>query len=313
MEYQPQDNYNGNYYPEGEQYEYEETTDSTVKGLKIVVAALIIVLIVVGFLFWNRVRMDNRDAEMMKVEMDTLRSQLGTVQEDLNEMSFTNDSLNKDLLVQRGKADSLMEALTKEKRYRYSVVKKYEKELGTLRAAMKGFVRQIDSLNRVNQKLTGENISYRKQLANYKTRVESAEETASELQTKVNRGSVVKARAITMKQLNKRNKPANNAKSTRTLEVSFVLAANELANPGQRSVYVSIVDPNGAIISSSNKTIQIDSKTVPYTDSRDVDYTGSDLPVSVYCHGESFDAGKYTIMVYMDGFMIGSTDIIIKK
>lgn len=312
MDYQPQDNYgnNGNYYQEDE---YEETSDSTVKGLKIVVAALIIVLIVVGFLFWNRVRLDNKDADAMRIEMDTLKSQLGVVREDLGEMSFTNDSLNKDLEVQKGKADSLIQALAKEKSYRYSVVKKYERELGTLRAAMQGFVRQIDSLNRINQKLTGENISYRKQIASLKTKTEAAVETAAEYKTKIDRGSIIRARNISLKQLDKRNKTTNRAKATRTLEVSFVLAANDIANPGQRTVYVSVVNPSGAVISTSSHTIQIDSRTIPYTDSREVDYTGEDLPVSVFCHGENFQTGKYTVAVYMDGNMIGTAGIIINK
>jgi len=311
MEYQPQNDYDNNYYPE--QDGYGDGQDNTVKGLKIAIAILIAVLLVLAFLFWNRVRLDQRDADMMKIEMDSLASQLGVVQEDLNSMTFANDSLNNDLLIQRGRADSLMAALKKERNYRYSVVKSYEKELGTLRAAMQGFVRQIDSLNTVNKKLTGENIQYRKTIANYKTRVESAEETASELQSKVNRASIVRARDIKMKMLNRHNRPASVVKNAKTLEVNFVLSANDLVNPGLRTVYVSVVNPSGAVISSSGKTVEIESQATPYTDSRDVDYTGEDLNVSVYCHGESFTKGLYHVLIYMDGTSIGSAQIAIEK
>lgn len=315
MEYNPQydqqNDYEDNYYQNHD--EYGDGQDNTVKGLKIAIGILIAVLVVLAFLFWNRVRLDNRDAELMRIQMDTLESQLGSVRLDLDQMTSDNDSLNRDLALQRDKADSLLGALKKEKNYRYSIVKKYEKELGTLRETMKGFVRQIDSLNMVNKKLSGENIKLRRENASYRTRVESAEETASELQTKVTRASLIRARNISMSLLNKRDKPVTVVRNAKKLKVTFTLSANELAQPGQRTVYVSIVNPNGAVISSSGQSVMIESKAMPYTASRDVDYNLEDITVSVFYEGTGFTTGQYTILIYMDGTTVGTSNVYIQK
>ena len=86
---------------------------------------------------------------------------------------------------ERGRADSLMNQLRKERRWSLAKIKQYEKEVGTLRTVMRGYLHQIDSLNSLNQKLITENISYRKEISSATLRAEMAEEKAAELDNKV--------------------------------------------------------------------------------------------------------------------------------
>lgn len=59
---------------------------------------------------------------------------------------------------------------------------------------MRGYLRQIDSLNTLNKNLIKENVSYRKEISSANLRAEVAEEKASELDTKVRQGAVIRAR-----------------------------------------------------------------------------------------------------------------------
>ena len=43
-----------------------------------------------------------------------------------------------------------------------------------------------------------------------------------------------------------------------------------------------------------------------------VDYQGDDLPVSIYYDITGLYAGQYTVMVYVDGQMVGQSDVILK-
>ncbi|MEG0033194.1 MAG: hypothetical protein RR689_02695, partial [Mucinivorans sp.] len=193
-------------------------------------------------------------------------------------------------------------------------IKRYERELGTLRSTLRGFVRTIDSLNQLNQRLVGENVAFRREISNLRTTTEAAKETASELNNKIKRGSVIRARDITLRAVNRRNKDVTKARQTDRLITSFVLAANDLATPGVRTVYVRIISPDGYdMAESQNSMFEFEGTRIPYSASRDnIDYQCEDLPVSVLYNGTGLTSGQYTVMVYMDGMLIGSNVIILK-
>lgn len=306
MEYQDPELNN---YDQNDQYR----ADSATKGLKIAIAVLLVVLCAVGFLYWRSVQEAIESNKLAQIELDTLQSKLGVIQGDLDLLKFDNDTLNQHLTTERYKADSLMQKLKKERSYNYATVKKYERELGTLRATMQGFVRQIDSLDRLNKKLVGENLQYRKELSTYRLRTEAAEETATELNTKIQRGAIIRARDITLTALNQRDKAVTKAKQARKLVASFILAGNELGKPGERRVYASIVSPDGIVLQESqSSTMNFEGQNVPYSNSREVDYQNEDLPVSITYNGSDIAPGSYSVLVYMDGHMIGTNAVILR-
>lgn len=305
MDYNETD-YDYNDYPQQEQ-------SGSVKGLKIAIVILIVILAAISFQYWRQVQDLRGSEEELLIEKDTLTNRLTALMGEMGNLRIDNDTMNVALAGQRHMADSLMQALKKEKSMSYRRLKQYERELGTLRTAMQGFVRQIDSLNQLNQKLVGENMKFRKEMAGLKTRTEAAEETASEQANKLKRASVIKARDISLVALNKRDKPVSKAKQAEKLVASCVLSANEVSIPGERPVYVRIITPDGDMIGGQgNGTFTVDGETKSYSAMRNIDYQGDDIPVSVFVDTEGLYAGKYTVMVYIDGFLIGMNDIILK-
>lgn len=297
-------------------YDYgqpEGPSQNAVKGLKIAIVILVIILGAVCFRYWQQVQeLKGNEADLI-IERDTIKSNLESLMGEYSTLKFDNDTLNQNLAIERQKADSLINKLKKERSLSLSKLRKYEREISTLRSTMKGFVRQIDSLNRLNQKLVGENIQYRKEISTYKTRTALAEETASELNQKIQRGAVIRARDIVLSALRKNNKEASKAKQAERLVVSLVLSANELAQPAERTVYIRIISPDGYdLVENQNDMFKFEGQMIPFSASRRVDYQGEDLSVSVYYNGGGLIPGKYTVMVYMDGYMIGTNEIILK-
>lgn len=288
-------------------------SNNSAKGLKIAIVILIVILAALSISYWRQVQeLKGSEADLV-IERDTIANRLTALMGEYSTMKFDNDTLNQHLDEQRHKADSLVLRLKKERSLSYAKLKQYERELGTLRVTMQGFVRQIDSLNRLNHKLAGENIQFRKEISTYRTRTEMAEETATELNNKVLRGAVVRARDISLRAMRKNNKEATKARQAERLVVNLVLSANELAKPAERTVYVRIVSPDGYdLVESQNTMFKFEGQMIPYTASRKVDYQGEDLSVSVYYNGGGLIPGKYTVLVYMDGYMVGSNEIILK-
>ena len=207
----------------------------------------------------------------------------------------------------------MVEQLKNERRLNYNKIRAYQKEVGTLRTIMQGYVRQIDSLNNVNKKLTKENISYKKEISTAQLRAEMAEERAAELNDKVRVGSVVRARSIGMVALNSKSKEVTRVKNAARLRVDFVLGGNELAEPGQRTIYACITSPEGYVLSGPDAaTFTFETEKKVYSASRDVDYQNDDLEVKIFFNGSGFTAGTYKVELYSEGKLIGQTEVALR-
>ena len=66
---------------------------------------------------------------------------------ELEELKDKNDTM----MIKYQEAVVMLEQLQKEKTYNYEQLARYKKEVNTLRGVMKGYLRQIDSLNTINK------------------------------------------------------------------------------------------------------------------------------------------------------------------
>lgn len=228
------------------------------------------------------------------------------------------ETLVKELEEYKGKNDTMMqryqeavvmlEQLQKEKTYNYNQLAKYRKEVDMLKGVMKGYLRQIDSLNDINTDLQAKNVEYEKERKNFQERAEKAEEKASEAETKVRIGSVIRTGGVRMVALNSNGKQVKRIKVASRLRVDFELTANELAEPGEKTIYVCITDPDGYALSPAGKMIpfNFEGESLAASAMRKVSYENQSVPVSIFYDGESFEKGTYKVDIYIDGRHCGS-------
>ena len=282
----------------------------SIKGYKIVIVILAVILGALSILYFQQV---NQIKAEFAVERDTLTNRLTNLMSEYDSLQTENDTISKHLEEQRGKADSLLQRLKKERSFSAAKIRQYEKELGTLRTVMRGFVQQIDSLNTLNKKLINENVDYRKQITTEKMRADMAEEKADELSTKIRKGSVIRARDISLLALSNSDKVVTRAARASRLRVDFVLAANELATPGERHVYARITGPDGYVMANTSGAVfEFEGDMLTYSATRQIDYQNQDLAVSLYYNGAGITGGKYRVVIYMDGYQIGSNEVILR-
>lgn len=296
------------YYNQDEQQ--ESTTDKSLKGYKIVIIVLALILGALSFQYFRQV---NELKEEFAIERDTLSNRISALVMDYEGIQSENDTITLSLNLERLKADSLLQELKKERNWNGRKVRAYEQKIFLLRDAMKGYIHTIDSLNTINKDLANQNIKYRKQVTTAKLRADIAEEKSDELATKITIGSVVRARDIRLVPLGKRDKEVTRASRAKRLRVDFVLSSNDLTNPGSRNVYVRITAPDGYLLANeSNEVFDFEGDMLTYSEVRDVDYKNSDLAVNIYYDGTGITSGKYQIAIYMDGHKIGSVESILK-
>ncbi len=287
--------------------------EKSIRGYRVVIIILSVILVALSLLYFSIHRQQVRDNELLQADRDSIQSDLGRLMTDFDNLQVSNDSISANLTLERGRADSLMLRLKKERSWNLAKIKQYEKEVGTLRTIMTGYIRQIDSLNTLNQKLISENVSYRKEISSANLRAEMAEEKSAELENKVKVGAVLRARDIRLSALNARGKEVTRIKNAARLRVDFVLAANELTTPGDKAIYLRIVSPDGYVLTTEQTpSFEFEGEMLTYSALREIDYQNQDLEVGIYFNSTGFTAGTYRLELYAEGRLIGQTQIAMK-
>ena len=287
----------------------QEAVNKSIRGYRIVIILLTVILAGISALYFNINRQQQRDYQLLQIDRDSIQSNLSDLINEYDSLKFSNDTIAAKLI----EANQMMEQLKRERRWNYAKIKEYEKEVGTLRSVMRNYLKQIDSLNNLNKKLVAENVSYRKEISTAKLRADVAEEKASELENRVRQGAVLRARDINMVCLNARDKEVTRVKTATTLRVDFAISSNELAAPGNREVYMVIKSPDGYLLTSeSMPTFEFQGMKMGYTASREVDYQNEDVDVSIYYRGGGFTTGQYNIEIYTDNNLIGSGSVSLR-
>ena len=297
--------YDEQYEDDYDQYEEQQVDNKAVRGYRIVIIILAVILVALSVVYFNMHREQAAEYALLEEDRTKIQGDLDSLIVSFDDLKIQNDSIAASL----EEANQIMEQLKNERRLNYAKIRAYEKEVGTLRTVMQGYIRQIDSLNNINQKLTKENVSYKKQISTEKLRAEMAEERAAELNNKVRAGAVIRARSITLKTLNNKGKEVTRVKMAARLYVDFALSANDLAEPGNRPVYVCITSPEGYLIANADAaTFSFEGEPKVYSAMREVDYDCSDLGVGIYVNGNGFTAGTYHVEIYVDGRLAGAND-----
>jgi hypothetical protein len=301
--------YDDRYEEEYDDYGQEQVDNKAVRGYRIVIIILAVILVALSVVYFNMHRQQQAEYALLEEDRTKIQGDLDSLIVSFDDLKIQNDSIAANL----EEANQLMEQLKNERRLNYAKIRAYEKEVGTLRTVMQGYIRQIDSLNNINQQLTRENISYKKEISTAQLRAEMAEERAEELNNKVRVGAVIRARSITMQALNNRGKEVTRVKNAQRLYLDFALAANELAEPGNKAIYACVTSPEGYLIANNSaSTFTFEGEQKVYSAMREVDYECADLPVGIYFDGSGFTPGTYRIELYVEGRLAGTAEVAMR-
>ncbi|MBQ8204495.1 MAG: hypothetical protein IJZ78_01605 [Alistipes sp.] len=292
-----------------------ERSDRSLKGYKLVALILLLLLIPAayfGISYGLKTKSIEADYAIVESARQLFEEQNSLLQRDAESLVAELESLkdqNDTMMIKYQEAVVMLEQLQKEKTYNYNQLAKYKREVETLRGVMKGYLRQIDSLNTINSNLQAENVAYKKEITTAQLRADVAEEKAEELDTKVRIGAVIRASGVRMLALNNKSKEVRRIKQATRLRVDFELTANELAEPGEKSIYICITSPDGYMLASNDMILfTFEGEEMMASAMRKVDYENQSVPVSIFYDGAAFEKGTYKVDIYIDGRHSGSQE-----
>lgn len=195
---------------------------------KIVIALGIVAVVLLGVLAW--VWFD-RGAMIkdLKVEKEDLTEQMVHLRSEYDSLSTTNDTLNVRLSEEREKIDLLIERINKTEATNRTRMREYEKELGTLRSIMRGYIHQIDSLNTLNVALREDATLARQKEQEVTRQYEELRTTTDEYAKQVALGAQVKGRNFAVTGITESGKDSDRSSRIVKLKMCGSLIENSIA------------------------------------------------------------------------------------
>lgn len=294
-------------------YSDEKPKSKAVAFLSALIIVLAFLVVVLGWFYMAQKKEAAETQTLLIAEKDSIEMNLQDIMVEYQELETDNEKIQAKLDEEQERAEKLMAELKQVKSVSYAKIKEYQKELGTLRAIMRDMVYEIDSLNTLNQELIAENIRVRQEASQSKKAVESLEKKTEEMTQTIAKGSVVMARSIEPVGLNRRGKESTRARTSDKIRTCFILTENPITKPGSREVYVRIIGPDGFLLAQSDTNLfDFDGEKIIYSASREIDYQNEDVEMCIFYHDEHLEKGIYDINLYMDGYLIGFTQLTLK-
>ena len=274
------------------------------KKILIALLAIIFAALIGGLIYLyknlDEQKQENREmqelAELDKKEMENEYQQFAAQYSEMK-TQINNDSIIEQLSAEQEKTQRLLAELQRVKANDAREITRLKKELATVRAVLRSYVLEIDSLNRLNQNLVEENTRVKAQLS---------------LSEKVAIAAQLDAIAINMTAKNKRGKKTEDMNKCKVVQVDFALAKNVTASSGMKNVYVRITTPTGSVLGEGG-TFNYENRTLEYSMKKSVEYGGQETPVSLFWNvNQAMSGGTYRVSIFADGHMIGSKSFSFK-
>ena len=280
----------------------------------------IVGLALVGTVAYLYVNLDNQKkenkamqelAELDKKEMENEYQQFATQYSEMK-MQISNDSIIAQLTAEQEKTERLLKELKDTKSNDAREIARLKRELATVRAVLRSYVIEIDSLNRLNQNLTAENSRIKGQYNEATRQIEGLNSERASLSEKVAIAAQLDATGISMQLKNKKGKKTDKTSKCKTVQVNFTIAKNVTASNGTKTFYVRITSPSGTTLGGGG-TFNYQNRSLEATMRKAVEYDGRETTISTFWNvSQSLMAGTYQVSVFADGNMIGSRSFSFK-
>jgi len=295
-----------------------EKKDRSSTGLLVLVVLLLISNVVT---FWflmqrgNQVEESQQKVVAVMSEKDNVTVMLENMLASYDTLKTDNEQLTSEMELQKQQIEELLD---KVKRGTYSLAKA-QKEAGTLRTIMKGYVVTIDSLNQANQALTAQNMGLTQELGEVKGQKEALSTEKAALEGKIAKGAVLHTTAMSAGALFMRNNgkqvDTDRAKKAEMVKCCFSLGQNSVTESGDKTLYMRVISPDGTVLPTSEgaKRFQFNGVEGNYSSKRDVNYQNQPVDVCIFwTGGEELRTGQYIVEIYEAGALVSKANFDLK-
>jgi len=282
------------------------------------VAVIVLLIAGVAYLAYslNQEKQVNKDMQELAVlEKQEMENEYQQFADQYSEMKtrINNDSIINQLTREQERTKQLLEELRQTKANDAAEITRLKKELATVRAVLRSYVLQIDSLNQLNAELMDENNRVRSELEYTNQQNMALASSNMTLSEKVAIASQLNATNISLMPLNKKGKDNKYMKKARILQVAFNIARNVTAANGTREIFIRVTNPMGDALNGGG-SFTYENRQLAYTMKRSIDYSGEETSITAtWPINETLPGGSYNVSIFADGNMIGSRNFTFEK
>lgn len=281
--------------------------------LIVVIAAL---LGINAYLYFKDKQQSNRFVTV-STEKDRLNLEVEKIEAELDKVNSLNvtlsDKLQQEQALARAKIAELKLALQKGQ-LTQGDLDDAQKQIKELKEFVKNYNSQITRLEKENSFLKTERDSLKTTVHAYSEKAENLEKENENLNEKVKVGAALKASNINITAFKVKSSGKNvlvtRASTAHKLIINFSITSNPLAEKNYHKVYLRVFDPAGNLIANENNTFVANDQQMQYSSVIELAYNDDESIYKIdWTNPKEFIKGKYSIILYADGFVMGKNQI----
>ncbi len=297
---------------------------------KVYVAIIALLLLINGVALYllyseNKAKKDLGEQKVaLENDFKNLTDTLDAKKMELESFKGKNAELDSVISVQQGEIDKqkkTIAGLFAKGKMTSNELAKAKEMIAQYETSIAEMKKQIDQLVQDKQVLTSQNQQLSTDLNSEKQTTSQLSEQNKGLSKKVELGSLLQLRNITVDAISKKKNgkevTEKRVKKAESLRIAFETGDNKVLESGSVSLYVRILNPKGETISVADQgsgTLKLadNGENVQYTKKADFDWSQTNKKVVVYWSQNVKDAGTYKVEVYQSGYIIGQGQVELK-
>jgi len=284
----------------------------------------IIILVLVVIYSFNTNKNQNKLEEEFKKEKQILEKELDKVIADYKKITVRKKGLSRRIITSINKIIALKDSIKEIKGANHALLAKYTLKAAKLERDNRNLYIEVNRLQNENEELLQKNEIAKNTLRAHKKTHESLLnekkvllKEENELKSKISTVAKVEVGKVSINAFKeKRNgKYVNTSRSSKTdaFKVKFDLLENVVANPGERDVYIQIVDDEGEVVFSEKSALKNEAN-IACNDAIKVDYRNQQIGVVslISVDKNQMRRGNYVANVYIGDRKVGASSILLK-
>ena len=285
---------------------------------KILLGLLLALLVGLGVYTYTSNSKHVEAENFLKEEKQQILGNLTTMEEKYDNAIASNTSMSEELKIERDNIIAFKDSIKNLKGTNWRLIRRYRGKIADLEKTNEKLLFANDSLQLVNNMLIIEKDSITGKLVEQTIFNDTLIAQNLDLSKKVEIGGVLKVNSVSTTAMRERSNgkyaETNKAQKTNAFRVGFKVQKNEIAVPGEKQAHIVISTPGGKILNQKGTFALKSGQEVGYTDDSTVNYENADLDVVMFVDNitQKLDKGIYTVKVYVDGLLVGASNLELK-
>ncbi|MCU0354473.1 MAG: hypothetical protein MUD08_12165 [Cytophagales bacterium] len=304
-----------------------EQTPQKSNNRRILTTALIAILVALNavFFYLNIQERDKNKAlakenQLVEAEKDATLAKLDSLEQEYDKRIAEVQKLGGDVEALTKVKEQLEKDKVQLRNANSAQIKKYIAQIKKYEEMLVAKDEEIATLKTQNETLYGENSELKTKQVRLSDSLSTIDAQKRDLAEKVRVGGALKAENLVINVLNEKGKERDGgeyrAKRIDRIKILFDVAENKISEAGTHTVYMRLVEPDGAAVydvSTGGGTFTYDGKETFYTAKKDILYDKTRQKVDfVFAKGSPYKEGRHIVELYADGFQIGQGSFTVK-